>query len=101
MRDKGWEKRGPKAHSKNSDCGTPTPQVLFSTFQTAVWQATGTFVTKSRGDLRLRFWCSQVPAPAPTAPTPVTVVEPIAAAVQDHAENQSNFAHAVHATCMA
>ena len=23
MREKGWEERGPKAHSKNSDFGTP------------------------------------------------------------------------------
>ena len=23
MRGKGWEERGPKAHSKNSDFGTP------------------------------------------------------------------------------
>ena len=23
MREKGWEKRGPKAHSKNADFGTP------------------------------------------------------------------------------
>ena len=23
MREKGWEERGPKAHSKNSDLGTP------------------------------------------------------------------------------
>ena len=30
MREKGWEERGPKAHSKNSDFGTPLIQVLFS-----------------------------------------------------------------------
>ena len=26
MREKGWEERGPKAHLKNSDCGTPGGQ---------------------------------------------------------------------------
>ena len=30
MREKGWEERGPKAHSKNSDFSTPLIQVLFS-----------------------------------------------------------------------
>ena len=30
MREKGWEERGPKAHSKNSDFGTPLIYVLFS-----------------------------------------------------------------------
>ena len=30
MREKGWEERGPKAHSKNSDFGTPMISVLFS-----------------------------------------------------------------------
>ena len=30
MREKGGEERGPKAHSKNSDFGTPVIQVLFS-----------------------------------------------------------------------
>ena len=30
MREKGWEERGPKAHSKNSDFGTPVIYVLFS-----------------------------------------------------------------------
>ena len=30
MREKGWEERGPKAHSKKSDFGTPLIQVLFS-----------------------------------------------------------------------
>ena len=30
MREKGWEERGPKARSKNSDFGTPMIQVLFS-----------------------------------------------------------------------
>ena len=30
MREKGWEERGPKAHSKNSDSGTPMILVLFS-----------------------------------------------------------------------
>ena len=28
MRAKGWEERGPKAHSKNSDFGTPLIQIL-------------------------------------------------------------------------
>ena len=28
-REKGWEERAPKAHSKNSDFGTPMLQVLF------------------------------------------------------------------------
>ena len=28
--EKGWEERGPKAHSKNSDFGTPVISVLFS-----------------------------------------------------------------------
>ena len=39
MREKGWEARGPKALSKNSDVGTPMIQVLssvdFPTFQEA------------------------------------------------------------------
>ena len=30
MREKLWEERGPKAHSKNSDFGTPLILVLFS-----------------------------------------------------------------------
>ena len=30
MREKGCEERGPKAHSKTSDFGTPMIQVLFS-----------------------------------------------------------------------
>ena len=30
MREKGWEERGPKAHSKDSDFGTPMILVLFS-----------------------------------------------------------------------
>ena len=30
MREKGWEEKGPKAHSKNSDFGTPLIEVLFS-----------------------------------------------------------------------
>ena len=30
MREKGWEERGPKSHSKNSDFGTPLILVLFS-----------------------------------------------------------------------
>ena len=30
MREKGWEERGPKAHSQNSDFGTPLIQILFS-----------------------------------------------------------------------
>ena len=32
MREKGLEERGPKAHSKNSDFGTPMIEVLFSGF---------------------------------------------------------------------
>ena len=32
MREKGWEERGPKAHPKNSDFGTPLIYVLFSGF---------------------------------------------------------------------
>ena len=30
MREKGWEERGPKKHSKNSDFGTPLVWALFS-----------------------------------------------------------------------
>ena len=30
MREKGWEERGPKERSKNSDFGTPLILVLFS-----------------------------------------------------------------------
>ena len=30
MKEKGWEGRGPKAHSKNSDFDTPMVSVLFS-----------------------------------------------------------------------
>ena len=30
MREEGWEERGPKAHSKNSDFGTLLILVLFS-----------------------------------------------------------------------
>ena len=34
MRGKGWEERGPKKHSKNSDFGTPLIWVLFSRLPT-------------------------------------------------------------------
>ena len=30
MSENGWEERGPKAHSMNSDLGTPMIEVLFS-----------------------------------------------------------------------
>ena len=29
MREKGWEEKGPKAHSKNSDFGTPMIEVRY------------------------------------------------------------------------
>ena len=46
MREKGWKERGPKAHSKNSDFGTPLIYVLFK-------------------------WPSKTPpTPLPPAPTP-------------------------------
>ena len=35
MREKSWQERGPKAHSKNSDFGTPLIQVLFSGLPTS------------------------------------------------------------------
>ena len=35
MREKGWEERGPEAHSKNSEFGTSMIYVLFSGLPTS------------------------------------------------------------------
>ena len=67
MREKGWEERGPKAHLKNSDFGTPTILLLFSlvtriaatsnrkSLATAV--ATQKITATPKTPVKLRFHC--------------------------------------------
>ena len=61
MREKGWEERGPKAHSKNSDFSTPLIWVLFSGLPNFGATPPGTGGGGARCDTKIFRQCSATP----------------------------------------